>query len=95
MTITMSDYSAIKREVEKELEKTGDEIRKLFDGVMFNQEAYRSFTTDERRLYSALRQLKENLEGQLDAFKRLEGDECTMFDGLLRWKNKLIEDMEE
>ena len=91
MNITLPDYTRLKLKVKTEIEDTKDEIKDLFDGQMFNSDIYSHFTLEQRRLYSALRQILENLNGQLTAFERLEGAEHTKIDMLIKWKSELTE----
>lgn len=86
MNIKIEEYGRLKRRIESELSATKDEIMDLFDGVMFDYEIYENLDKEDRIRHSQLRQIMDNLKGQLDAFKRLEGYEDTELNKLLRWK---------
>lgn len=87
MQITLKDYEQIKRSIRYQLEKSQEEVKNLFNGTRFDVEIYQAMPNEYRKTYSQLVHIMDNLKGQLDAFKILEGDENTEISKLLRWKN--------
>ena len=88
MNIKIKEYESLKCQVYNELKSVKREILDMFYGVMFDKGMYADFDSVDRMRYSQLRQIMDNLNGQLDAFKRLEGYEDTELNKLLRWKEK-------
>lgn len=86
VNIKIKEYESLKRQVYNELESVKREILDMFYGVMFDNSIYVDFDSVDRMRYSQLRQIMDNLNGQLDTFKRLEGCDNTELNKLLRWK---------
>ena len=91
MNITLQEYASLKRQIIAELEDAKREVKDLFNGDMFNRDIYETLNQSERQLYSQLVHIMDNLKGQLDAFERLEGNNSTELNKLLRYKNIIAE----
>lgn len=89
MNITLQEYASLKRQIAKELDDVINDILDLFDGKMFDHDIYSNFDDEQKKLHSVLRQIMDNLNGQLTAFERLEGVEKTKLDVLINWKNQI------
>ena len=89
MNITLQEYAQLKRQTESELKSVKDEILDMFDDKMFDRDIYATFDDDERQLHGVLRQIMDNLTGQLTAFDRLEGLETNKFTRLINWKKSI------
>jgi len=78
-----------KKQIELDLTDNETMTSFLFNGKQFDKEIYNNFTIEERKYYSQLIQIKNNLKGQLDVFKRLKGEEDTEFNKIKRWMNNV------
>ena len=89
MTITLQEYAQLKLQIESELKSVKNEILDMFDDAMFNSSIYETFDVNQRKLYGVLRQIMDNLNGQLTAFERLEGLPVNKFTRLNDWKKSI------
>ena len=78
--MTLKEYMKTKRDIFANLDEVRHLMRELFNGELFDNALYAKFSSEKKRMYSTLRDLETNLNGQLDALKVLEGDKNTDYD---------------
>ena len=86
--MTLKEYMKAKRDMLENLDEVRHLMRELFNGELFDNALYTKFSSEKKRMYSTLKDLETNLNGQLDALKILEGDKNTNYS---RMKDRYFE----